>query len=280
MTRPSAHDLARARSCVFAALDVATLEAARGLTDRLGNQLGGCKVGLELFTAAGPEAVRVVAGRGQRVFLDLKLHDIPETVRRAVAAASALGADLLTVHLGGGRAMLEAAVAAARQAGGGLRLLGVTVLTSLAEGDLDEAGLCGPLPELVRRRARLAWSCGLDGIVASPQEAAALRAEAPAGALIVTPGIRPSGTAAADQRRVATPAQAIAAGADLLVVGRPLRDAADPAAAARDLVAEVALALAALPAVPTPSALSALSGPAGAGSSGESRAPGEPAASR
>jgi orotidine-5'-phosphate decarboxylase len=168
--------------------------------------------------------------------LDLKLHDIPETVARATARIAALGAGLVTVHAGGGRAMLEAAVAAA----GELRVLAVTVLTSLDDADLAQVGCHGPVGELVLRRAELAVAAGCAGIVASPHEVAAVRARVPAGFLIVTPGVRPAGAAAGDQKRVMTPRDARQAGADLIVVGRPLRDATDPAAAARAIVAELA----------------------------------------
>jgi orotidine-5'-phosphate decarboxylase len=170
--------------------------------------------------------------------LDLKLHDIPETVARAAARVATLGAALLTVHTGGGRAMLEAAVRAA----GATRVLAVTVLTSLDDADLAQIGAQGPVRELVVRRARLALEAGCAGVVASPHEIAAIRAIVPSGFLIVTPGVRPAGAAAGDQKRVMTPREARLAGADLVVVGRPLRDAADPAAAARAIVAELAAA--------------------------------------
>jgi orotidine-5'-phosphate decarboxylase len=168
--------------------------------------------------------------------LDLKLHDIPETVARATARVAGLGAGLLTVHAGGGRAMLEAAVRAA----GAMRVLAVTVLTSLDENDLAEIGAQGPVRELVVRRARLAIAAGCAGVVASPHEIAAVRAVAPPGFLIVTPGVRPTGAEAGDQKRVMTPREARAAGADLIVVGRPLRDASDPARAARAVVDDLA----------------------------------------
>ena len=168
--------------------------------------------------------------------LDLKLHDIPETVARATARVAELGAGLLTVHAAGGRAMLEAAV---RAAGPTTRVLAVTVLTSLDDADLTAIGAIGPVAELVRRRAELAIAAGCAGVVASPHEVATIRAIAPAGFLIVTPGVRPAGSAAGDQKRVMTPREARAAGADLVVVGRPLRDAADPAAAARAIVEEL-----------------------------------------
>jgi orotidine-5'-phosphate decarboxylase len=173
--------------------------------------------------------------RGHRIMLDLKLHDIPETVARATGRVAGLGAGLLTVHAGGGRAMLEAAVGAA----GATRVLAVTVLTSLDDGDLVQIGAQGPVRELVIKRAQLAIAAGCAGVVASPHEIAPIRDIAPPGFLIVTPGVRPAGAAPGDQKRVMTPQQARAAGADLIVVGRPLRDAPDTAAAARAIVAEL-----------------------------------------
>jgi orotidine-5'-phosphate decarboxylase len=219
---------------------IAAIDApGRAEADRLIEQLGGVpswiKLGLELFCAEGPAVVRDHVARGHRVMLDLKLHDIPETVARATARIAGLGAGLLTVHAGGGRAMLEAAVKAA----GDTRVLAVTVLTSLDEADLREIGAQGPVRELVVKRAELAIAAGCAGVVASPHEIAAVRAIAPAGFLIVTPGVRPSNAAAGDQKRVMTPREARAAGADLVVVGRPLRDASDPARAARAVVTEL-----------------------------------------
>jgi orotidine-5'-phosphate decarboxylase len=218
---------------------VASREEALALVARVASVPGWLKVGLELFCAAGPAIVTELAATGARVMLDLKLHDIPETVARATQQVGHLGAGLLTVHAGGGRAMLAAAVAAARSTGA-TRILAVTVLTSLDERDLADIGALGPAADLVLRRARLAIDAGCDGVVASPHEAAAIRTIAPPGFLIVTPGVRPAGADAGDQKRVTTPAAARRAGADLLVVGRPIRDAADPAAAARAIVDEIA----------------------------------------
>jgi orotidine-5'-phosphate decarboxylase len=223
---------------VIAALDVPDTAAAIALASRIGDGAGWVKVGLELFVAEGPAVVAAMRAAGRRVMLDLKLHDIPETVARATARAAALGAELLTVHAGGGSAMLAAAVGAC--AGTATRVLAVTVLTSMDEADLAAVGAVGPLPSLVARRAALAAAAGCHGVVASPQEAAAIRAAAPAGFLVVTPGVRPAGTSAGDQKRIATPGEARRAGADLVVVGRPIRDAADPAAAARAIAAEIA----------------------------------------
>jgi orotidine-5'-phosphate decarboxylase len=224
---------------LIAAIDAPDRAAADTLVERLGGVPSWLKLGLELFCAEGPGVVSRYVARGARVMLDLKLHDIPETVARATARAAALGAGLLTVHAGGGRAMLGAAVKAAREAGS-TRVLAVTVLTSLDDADLIEIGAHGPVAALVQRRAELAIAAGCDGVVASPHEVGAIRALAPPGFLIVTPGVRPAGTAVGDQKRVMTPAQARAAGADLVVVGRPLRDAADPAEAARAIAGELA----------------------------------------
>lgn len=222
---------------LIAALDAPSRVDADALLERLGGVPSWYKLGLELFCAEGPSIVSDITARGRAVMLDLKLHDIPETVARATTRVASLGAGLLTVHADGGRAMLEAAVQAA---GPSLCVLAVTVLTSLDEADLTAVGARGPLTELVTLRAKLAAEAGCAGVVASPHEVAAIRAVVPAGFLIVTPGVRPAGSAAGDQKRVMTPAQARAAGSDLVVVGRPLRDAPDPAAAARAVVSELA----------------------------------------
>jgi orotidine-5'-phosphate decarboxylase len=182
-----------------------------------------------------------VQKRGAKVFLDLKLHDIPETVARAVASATSLGAELLTVHTAGGFEMMRRAVEVAKGKPG---ILGVTVLTSLSEEDLRADGIAGTMREAVVRRAKLAEKAGAAGIVCSPQEVAEVRAASGTLALVV-PGVRPAGAALGDQKRVATPASAIASGADYLVVGRPIRDAQKPAAAFTAIVGEVAAALAA-----------------------------------
>jgi orotidine-5'-phosphate decarboxylase len=225
---------------LIAALDVPGRAESDALVARLGGAADWLKVGLELFIAAGPALVRDYATGGHRIMLDLKLHDIPATVERAAGRAADLGARLLTVHGAGGRAMIEATRAAREN---GLRILAVTVLTSLDQRDLAEVGEDVPLAELVLRRARLAIDAGADGVVASPHEAAAIRRIAPPGFLIVTPGVRPGSSAGGDdQKRVASAAEARAAGADLVVVGRPIRDAADPAGAARAIAAELAAA--------------------------------------
>ncbi|HEY7374944.1 MAG TPA: orotidine-5'-phosphate decarboxylase [Polyangia bacterium] len=232
-----AHDIP-ARERVIVALDVPDLAGLTKLLDRLDGRPAFYKVGLELFLGEGERAIEAVRSRGGRVFLDLKLHDIPETVARAVASAARNDAELLTVHTSGGYEMLSRAAEAAK---GKVKILGVTVLTSLAEDDLRAEGIEQTIPEMVKARARVAARAGIAGLVCSPLEIEAARAAAP-GLLIVVPGIRPAagvGAAKGDQKRVATAAQAMAAGADYLVVGRPIRDAADPAAAFEAAVREV-----------------------------------------
>ncbi len=222
---------------LIAALDVPDAAAALDLIGRLQGNASFVKIGLELFVAEGPALARDVSWLGLKVMLDLKLHDIPETVARATERASQLGAQLLTVHAGGGRAMLRAAVDAAGDCAG---ILAVTVLTSLDSRDLADIGADPDVEALVERRARLAIEAGCAGVVASPKEAARIRAIAPPGFLIVTPGVRPAGAGLGDQKRVLTPGEARRAGADLVVVGRPIRDAADPAEVARQIAAELA----------------------------------------
>lgn len=219
---------------ICAALDFGSFAQAEPFARAVAPHVGMLKVGLELFAAEGPAAVRAAAAFGRPIFLDLKLHDIPNTVEGAARSAAASGAALLTVHASGGAEMVRAAV---RGAGGRLRVLAVTVLTSLDEAALDAIGLAGPTEAAVIRLARLAIGAGAGGLVCSPHEVAAVRAAVGAGPLLVVPGVRPAGAAKGDQVRVATPAEAVAAGADVIVVGRPLRDAPDPAAAARDIAA-------------------------------------------
>jgi orotidine-5'-phosphate decarboxylase len=227
---------------VIAALDVPTRAAADDLVGRLAGAASWLKIGLELFCAAGPAVVSDYAAMAERVMLDLKLHDIPATVARATRQVARLGAGLLTVHASGGRAMLEAAAIAAREAGD-TRILAVTVLTSLDDHDLEELGFRHGSAAEVLRLATIAEQAGCAGVVASPHEAAAIREALGPDFLIVTPGVRPAGAAAGDdQKRVATPAGARVAGADLIVVGRPIRDALDPAATARAIAAELARA--------------------------------------
>ena len=216
---------------LIVALDVPTADDALRLVDRLAGRVSFFKVGSQLFTAAGPEIVRSLVARNLRVFLDLKYHDIPNTVAAAVKSAGGLGVSLLTLHGLGGRAMLEAAASARPE--GPLRLLAVTVLTSHDEASLADIGLAGPLSDAVRRLARLARDAGIDGVVASPLEARLLREACGEGFLIVTPGVRPAGAQAGDQSRLATPAGALSAGADYLVVGRPITADVDPRKAAQ-----------------------------------------------
>lgn len=232
-----------ARGRLVFPLDFATLAEARAAAARLAPGIGVLKVGLELFVSEGPAAAALGSALGLEVFLDLKLHDIPETVDRAVASAAALGVRYLTVHAAGGAEMLRRAVARAALAPRPLTILAVTVLTSLDGEDLRAQGVEGTPSEQVLRLARVAWSAGVRGFVASPAEVRSLREALGAEALLVIPGIRPAGAAAGDQKRIATPASAIGDGADLLVVGRPIRDAVDPVAAAAAVVAEIERAL-------------------------------------
>jgi orotidine-5'-phosphate decarboxylase len=225
------------RDRLVVALDLPSPDAARRLVERLAGRVGMFKVGSQLFTAAGPAFVEELVARGEKVFLDLKYHDIPNTVAGAVASAARLGVSLLDVHALGGSAMLRAAVAALPP--GSARLLAVTILTSHDEPTLGELGLSGPLPAAVARLARLARAAGAHGVVASPHEVATLRRECGAEFVILAPGIRPTGTARGDQARAASPAQALSAGADYLVVGRPITEADDPAAAAVSILREM-----------------------------------------
>jgi len=229
-----------ARERLIVALDYSSAKAALDLVERLSGQCRWFKVGLELYVAAGPAIVETLAGRGHSVFLDLKLHDIPNTVAGAVRSAAGLGAKLLTVHAGGGPMML----AAAREAAGGCaaapRLLAVTVLTSMDAAQLAATGVAQAPQEQVELLARMGMAAGIDGFVCSAQEVGLLREiTGPAGTL-VTPGIRPAGAEIGDQQRVATPAAALKAGASYLVVGRPITQAADPAAAAEGILREMA----------------------------------------
>ena len=228
-----------ARDRLIVALDVSDAAAAERLVESIGDGASFYKIGMELaYGGEGLGLVRRLAATGRKVFLDLKLHDIPNTVERAVAQAARLGATFLTVH--GYPQTMAAAVAGAK--GSGLQLLAVTVLTSCDDADLIEAGYRFGVVELVRRRAEQAQAFGVDGLVASAAEAAALRQAVGKTMILVTPGIRPAGGAVGDQKRVATPASAISAGADYLVVGRPVAEAADPRAAAQAIAAEIAAA--------------------------------------
>jgi orotidine-5'-phosphate decarboxylase len=223
---------------IFCAIDTPDLAQAKSLAQAVRNAVS-IKLGLEFFTAHGPAGVREVAGKAP-LFLDLKLHDIPNTVAGAVRAAAALRPLLLTLHCSGGKAMLRAAAEAAAQAVPDrqrLKLLGVSVLTSLDDEDLASVGQQGPVADQVRRLALLARECGLDGVVCSPLEVAMLREACGPGFLLVVPGIRLLGRAAGDQKRVMGPRETLAAGADYLVIGRPITGAPDPAAAARAMLA-------------------------------------------
>jgi orotidine-5'-phosphate decarboxylase len=225
------------RDRLIVALDVADAATARAMVDKLAGHVGMFKVGSQIFTAAGPEFVREVIARGEKVFLDLKFHDIPNTVAGAVSSAGQLGVSLVDVHALGGKEMLEAAVGALPAMG--IRLLAITVLTSHDEASLGSIGVAGSVADSVRRLAVLAKNAGADGVVASPQEVALVREACGKDFLIVTPGIRAAGAARGDQARTATPAAAVAAGADYIVVGRPILEAADPAAAADGIVREL-----------------------------------------
>lgn len=225
------------------ALDGSDRGWIRSTATILADHVGWLKVGLEAFSAHGPALVEELAVLGPRIFLDLKLHDIPATVGRAAVNCAACGASMLTVHATGGRKMLEAAVEGAAKGSTGDRptIVAVTVLTSLDSTALRELGMEKSPEKLVRSWADLARRCGLDGVVASAREAAALRKDFGREFLIVTPGIRPAASAADDQRRVVTPADAVRAGSDVLVVGRPITRAEDPAAAAMEIAAEMSI---------------------------------------
>jgi len=222
---------------LIVALDVDSKERAERLVAELGPHVGMFKVGKELFTSEGPEVVRSIVAGGGRVFLDLKFHDIPNTVAKAVGTAAQLGAFFVTVHISGGRAMLEAAASALPAEG--TQLLGVTVLTSHTDESLQETGALGTVAETVGRLARLAWESGIDGVVCSPHEIVMIREVAGDDLLIVTPGIRPKGSARSDQARVMTPLEARKLGCDYIVVGRPIIEAASPADAAKAIVNEL-----------------------------------------
>ncbi|HZR33176.1 MAG TPA: orotidine-5'-phosphate decarboxylase [Terriglobales bacterium] len=229
--------MTEARDRLIIALDVSTAAAARKIVAAVGESASTFKVGKQLFTAEGPQIVRELIGSGRKVFLDLKFHDIPNTVSGAVAEATRLKVSMLTVHASGGGKMLQAAAEAAGPTGP--LVLAVTVLTSLSDQDLDEVGISGRVVDQVLRLANLARVSGCGGIVASPLEAREVRRELGTGFAIVTPGVRPAGGDPGDQARVTTPAEAIAAGATHLVVGRPVTAAKDPGLAARKIVEEM-----------------------------------------
>ena len=222
------------------ALDVPTREAAAPVLRQLRGSLRWVKIGLQMFTAYGPDYVRAVADEGFNIFLDLKLHDIPNTVAKAVESLAPLPIGMLTLHTAGGREMMAAARAAQLQTKPDLLLLGVTVLTSMDAVGLAEIGVAAAPDAQVARLGRLAVDAGLRGLVCSPLEVSLLRSQLPAGVQLVTPGIRPAGEAGGDdQKRVMTPGEAARAGASYIVVGRPILTAKDPAAAARAILAEL-----------------------------------------
>jgi orotidine-5'-phosphate decarboxylase len=231
--------VAEARDRLIVALDFAEVGTARAFVDQVGDSVTFYKVGLELVLNGGLDLVRALNGEGKRVFLDMKLLDIPNTVEKAVANAARTGADFLTIHAIDTKTIAAAATGAA---GSDLKVLGVTVLTSLDQSDLAEQGIAATPGDLVVMRARLAKAAGCHGVIASGQEAAAVRAATGEGFLIVTPGIRLPSDAVGDQARVATPGTAIADGATHLVVGRPITQAADPRAAAEAFVQAIATA--------------------------------------
>jgi orotidine-5'-phosphate decarboxylase len=226
------------KDCLAIALDLPDPQQALVLVDRLGDTCQWFKVGMELYYSAGNRIVQQLRDRGFNVFLDLKLHDIPNTVAGAVRSASHAGASLLTIHASGGAAMMLAAADAA-SAPGSPRLIAVTVLTSMDTHQLTGIGIAATPAEQVLRLAHLAQSSGIDGMVCSPEEVSILRKEMGANSLLVVPGIRPVGADIGDQKRIATPAQAIVQGASLLVVGRPITRASDPIAAARAILEEI-----------------------------------------
>lgn len=221
------------------ALDFSTREEILAAADRFAPKVGWLKVGLEAFTALGPQIVSEVAESGARVFLDVKLHDIPSTVARAVAAAARSGAAMLNVHAFGGREMLTAAREAAGAGDDAPTLVAVTLLTSLDPRALADLPVAGHPEGIARRLAVLARECGLDGVVCAPRDLAAVRGACGSAFLTVVPGIRPAGSESFDQKRIATPSAALAAGADLLVVGRPITGAPDPDAALESVIAEI-----------------------------------------
>jgi orotidine-5'-phosphate decarboxylase len=227
------------RDRLIVALDVSSAAQARQVVKSIGESASTYKIGKQLFTAEGPQIVRDLVSSGRKVFLDLKFHDIPNTVGGAVTEAAKLGVSMLTVHASGGAKMLKAATLAASESESRPVILAVTVLTSLSDADLEEIGVAGGVEEQVLRLGELALSAGCGGLVASAREARALRQRLGDDFIIVTPGVRPAGAAVGDQARVLTPKEAIAAGATYLVVGRPILEAADPATAARSILEDI-----------------------------------------
>lgn len=224
---------------LIVALDTDNLEAAGQLIDKLSSIVKIFKVGSQLFTACGPEIIKIIQQKGAQVFLDLKFHDIPNTVRCSVEAACRYNPLMLTVHALGGSQMLQAAAEGRKRAGSSAKILGITILTSLDKGQLEEIGLSASVNEEVLCLAQMAKGAGLDGIVASPQELSILRQSLGQDFIIVTPGIRPSGTINDDQRRTMQAKEAVLAGADYLVVGRPITQSRDPYEAAKNILEEI-----------------------------------------
>lgn len=229
---------------VFVALDTTDFDHARRLAADVGASVGGLKLGLEFFNAHGPAGIRPFVEMGVPVFLDLKYHDIPNTVAGAAKAAATLGVSILNLHAQGGAAMLRAGLEAAKAISPSTKVIAVTMLTSLADEDLPSLGLQPPVGDQVLRLATLSRHCGLDGVVCSAHEITRLRQELGPDFLLVVPGIRPAGSALGDQRRVMGPAEALAAGANILVIGRPITGAADPAQAARDIAQSLCISAA------------------------------------
>jgi orotidine-5'-phosphate decarboxylase len=228
------------RERLIVALDVASAADAHRMVSSLGDVIQFYKVGMQLYTAEGPGMVRDLVMSGKKIFLDLKYHDIPNTVGAAVREAARLGVSMLTVHASGGTKMLRAAVDAARQTNSDLAVLAVTVLTSMDENDLHQTGIQDSIAEQAVRLGKMALNAGCAGVVSSAREVKALRASLGGAFLAVTPGVRPAGSAAGDQARVVTPAEAIAAGATNIVVGRPITAAADPVLEAQKILREIA----------------------------------------
>ena len=226
---------------LIVALDVNNREEAVARVKSIGDAVDFYKIGLELYTAEGPDVVKAVKDLGKRIFLDLKFHDIPRTVERAVKSGGKLGVDLMTIHSVGGKAMIKAAADAAAEFGAnGPKILAVTVLTSLDQTDLEDVGIVGRTPaDQVLAMAKFATANGAHGLVCSPKEVGMLSKMLPQGTLFITPGVRPAGSAVGDQKRVATPADAVRDGATHLVVGRPILAAEESAAAARAILAEI-----------------------------------------
>jgi orotidine-5'-phosphate decarboxylase len=224
---------ARFENPVYVAIDTPDMNRALALVRAVSPHVGGLKVGLEFITANGPDGIRAIAALGRPVFADVKFHDIPNTVAGAAREIAKTGASIFNVHASGGEAMLRAAVEASRGINPDMKVIAVTVLTSLDDAALVAVGQRGPASEQVVRLAALAKRCGLDGVVCSAHEIAAIRKACGKDFMLVVPGIRPAGSDLADQRRVMTPREAADAGADILVIGRPINAAADPAAAAK-----------------------------------------------